>query len=207
MKKEDQLIMAIKKEELFEKDYFQGFLSADKVDFQKRILDNYQYIRRGDIERDFNYKQPIGYVVLIDKEEKKVFAYQRSIKDKDYTEKRLRGKWSLGIGGHVDKEDKSRNKENPIEGGTLREAEEEVAVKRGEMKIAGYINDDLDDVGRAHFGILYLLEVFGDVVGKGAEIKTGKMMKREEVNEIIKNPDYILENWAKISWPFLEEFL
>lgn len=198
MKKEEELIMVIKKEKLFQEDYFQGFSSAKESDFKRKILDNYEYLKRKDVENNENYKQPISYVMLVN-ENKSIFTYQRAIKDKHYTEKRLQGKWSIGIGGHVDQGDE--NEKDPVERSVLREIEEEVNTEIKELKLIGYINDDSNSVGRVHFGLLYLAEASGNVVPNDSEIKTDKMMQFEDLKNIE------MEDWSKISLKALGQLL
>jgi len=198
MKKEDQLIMAVEKEKLFESNYFQGFLPSKKIDFLTRILKNYKYIKRKEAEESPQYKQPIGYIVLKDKKESKIFAYQRAVKNKDITEKRLKGMWSFGIGGHIDKTDDKEK--DPIKASVLREIDEEVKIKGGivELKLIGYINDDSNSVGRVHFGLLYLAKTKGDIIPTAPEIKEGELREIKEIREIVKNRDYEMEEWSKI---------
>ncbi len=206
MKKEDQPIMAVKREKLFEDNYFQGFLPAERVDFITRILKNYKYIRRKDAEESPQYKQPIGYIVLINKEKNKIFAYQRAVKNEKITEKRLKGMWSLGIGGHIDKVD--AEKRDPIRMGVLREMDEEVNVEDGviDLKLVGYINDESNSVGKVHFGLLYLAKTKGDIVPMAPEIKEGELKNLKEIRRILKNKDYKMEEWSKIILENIEYF-
>jgi predicted NUDIX family phosphoesterase len=198
MEKEEELIMVIKKEKLFQKEYFEGFSFTKGIDFKRRILDGFEYLKRKNVENNENYKQPISYVVLIN-ESKRVFIYQRATKDKDYTEKRLQGKWSIGIGGHVDKVDEITK--DPIKSSVLREMEEEVRAEIKELNLVGYINDDSNSVGKVHFGLLYLAEVSGDVVPNDSEIKTSEMMQFKDIKNIE------MEDWSKISLEALGELL
>src|SRR3989344_5268964 len=106
-------IMVIHKDLLFINDLFNGFKKYDERDYESRILKNFTYMRRGDVEENPEYKQPIAYCAIINPYLRKVFAFQRSKKDKDYAEKRLQGHWSWGVGGHIDKED-YKNGKNPL---------------------------------------------------------------------------------------------
>lgn len=201
-----ELIMAVEKENLFDDDEFQGFIEADEIDFQSRILDNFKYIKRGKAENDETFKQPIGYIVLVN-DQGKVFAYQRAQKDDDYTEKRLQGKWSWGVGGHIDKVDESGD--NPIKTSMTRELKEEASLEGDlkEIEVLGYINDDSDSVGRVHFGILYLVQVSGKVSAKDSEVTNGKMRSIEELKEIVENSKNRVEEWSKIALKAIENNL
>jgi len=202
--KGEKMIMVVRRESLFRGDVFQGFSKEEEIDFQKRILENFEYIKRKDAEEDTTYKQPIGYAVLVNLEEKKIFVFQRGVRDKDYAEKRLQGKWAIGVGGHIDECDNSGN-DNPIKISLLREVEEEVDVKGrvGEVKVLGYVNDDKNSIGKVHFGILYLVEVKGEVFPKDNEMLKGEMMTVEEIEKIFENED--VEEWAKISLTAIKE--
>ena len=203
MDKNEQLIMVVKRDLLFLEDYFHGF-KPNTVNFESRILKNYEYMKRGLAEDDPNYKQPIAYNIIINPEIEKVFVYQRSPDDKRYGEKRLQGKWSFGIGGHIEKIDSK----NPIKESMLREINEEIRIPIGfNERILGYINDDTNSVGKVHFGILYIVETDAkEIIPKDKEIKEGKFRSLEEIAKIIGSEDYNLEKWSEISFRPLKEF-
>ena len=205
-KKYNELIMAIKRDDLFEGDYFQGFKSAEDVDFQERILDNYNYVKRGEAEEDEELKQPIGYLVLVD-ENDRIFAYQRALKDNNYAEKRLQGRWSWGVGGHVDKvDDKSKN---PIKKSVIRELDEEISLdgEIEEIEVLGYINDDSDSVGKVHFGILYMVKISGSAEAGDSEITNEGLREISELKDIVNDKDTEVEQWSKIALKSLEKIL
>ncbi|MDP4012146.1 MAG: NUDIX domain-containing protein [Candidatus Nanoarchaeia archaeon] len=206
MDKMDKQIMVIERMLLFNNDEFQGFKSHHKVNYESRILSNLKYIRRGDAEEDPSHKQPIGYALVVNPSTKKVFAYQRASKDKHYTEKRLQGKWSWGVGGHIDLQDSSNG--NPIKISLLRELKEELEMPSNiNVKTLGYVNDDSDKVGEVHFGILYLIEVqTDDIKPKAKEMSQGKMISLSELEEICNNPECNVEGWSKIAIEPLKEY-
>jgi predicted NUDIX family phosphoesterase len=203
MNKDNQLIMVVKREKLFNDNHFQGFSLAERVDFKERVLSNFQYLSRKEVETDNNYKQPISYVIFFNRENKTIFAYQRAEKEEDSKEKRLHGKWSLGIGGHIDKEEDE--KDDPIEESVLKEIEEEVEAKIKEIELVGYINDDSNSVGEVHFGFLYLAETEENVFPRGREIKDSKMITIEEILDMENHCE--IESWSKIVLPFLKDIL
>ena len=109
----NQRIIVVNTKTLFGNNYFEGFRPAEEFDYESKILSNYQIMRRGSVaepknhpegnaERNTEFKQPIGYTMIVNPQFKKVFAYQRSSKDSEYKEKRLQGKWSWGLGGHIE---------------------------------------------------------------------------------------------------------
>lgn len=207
MKRKHNLIMVIKRNTLFKQGYFEGFKYRDDTDYFSNILDNFEYMEREEAENNPEYKQPIGYCAIVNPGFKRIFAYQRSQDGFEYSEKRLMGKWSWGLGGHIEEKD-SKNS-HPIQASLLRELNEEVWLNINKRpKLLGYINDDNDDVGRVHFGILYALDTSADFVKpKDSEIKKGKLATLKELEEICSSPRFIVEDWSKISLSPLKLYL
>ncbi len=192
MDKNEKLIMVVDKEKLFSEKYFQGFLQAKDANFEKIILKNYYFIKRGLAEKDYNKKQPIAYAIIA--KGKKIFAYQRSSSTKEHGDERLQHKWSWGIGGHIEEIDKA---EHPIITSMLRELEEEVGLKDAKAELLGYINDDSDDVGRVHFGLLYLIKTNKNIKPVSPELKTGKFVNFSQLEKITQKEE--VESWSKIA--------
>jgi len=196
--------MAVKREKLFYNDEFQGFSSGE--DYQTRILENFEWIERNDAENNPEYKQPIAYLLITNPLTKKIFAYQRAKKDADYREKRLQGKWSWGVGGHIEMSDGK----NPIETSARRELIEEVSMdgKILRFKILGYINDESNSVGKVHLGMLYLVETDSpEVRPKDSESEQGKLMDLNELEKICASEGVEVENWSRIALPELKRIL
>jgi predicted NUDIX family phosphoesterase len=192
MDKNEKLIMVVDREKLFASKSFDGFLPASEFDFEKIILENYYFVKRGLAEKDYSKKQPIAYAIILNN--KKIFAYQRSSSTKEHGDERLQHKWSWGIGGHIENLDESSN---PIITSMLRELEEEVGLTKPSVKLLGYINDDSDDVGKVHFGLLYLLETKQQLKPTSPELKHGSFMKFDEIEELAKKEQ--VESWSKIA--------
>lgn len=196
MDKNEIMIMVVDREKLFDGYSFNGFLEYGKFDYEKKILENFRYMKRGIAEKDFSKKQPIAYAIIVNKKTKKIFVYQRSDSSKDHGDERLENKWSWGVGGHIEKIDEKH--QNPIIHSMLREIKEEVDIKgRIKTKILGYINDDSNDIGKVHFGILYLVEIDGSVKPKSKELKMGKMIDIDKLDDICSS--YNVEDWSKIA--------
>ena len=205
--KNEKLIMVVERELLFGEDTFQGFRPHNHVYYEARILKKFTYMKRGLAEQNPAYKQPIGYSIIVNPALKQVFAYQRSSHDAKYGEKRLQGKWSWGVGGHIDKIDTEAG--NPINASMLRELDEEVELGgKAVPKILGYINDDSTDVGSVHFGIVNIFETGSKAVKpKDDEIDNGGMRSIEELEKICSSPDFSVEEWSKISLEPLKQYL
>jgi predicted NUDIX family phosphoesterase len=123
------------------------------------------FIDRSLAENDPGYKQIIPYQI-IQNFDGSIFTYRRSSKG---NENRLKKKLSLGIGGHINEDDKYNfcddvnisDVESTYNAGRYREWKEEVKVTgaKPKEKIIGVIYDPSTDVGRVHFGIVHLYEI------------------------------------------------
>lgn len=221
MGKSDQRILVVEREILFGdgREEFQGFHPHSKTDFESTIVNNLKVMRRGstqepadhpegNAERDYGHKQPIGYTALINQGDKSVFVYQRATKDEHYGEKRLQGKLSCGAGGHIEPFDTGKG--NPIKESVNREVLNEELTIQGsysEPQLIGYINDEKDDVGKVHFGLLYLVEVNGLVVPKDVEMKSASFIPIGELEEMCSSGDYDIEGWLHIALNPIKDYL
>jgi len=217
----NQRIIVVENNALFDsgKDYFEGFRPADEIDYESRILKNFQIMRRGspkepadhpegNAERSLMFKQPIGYTIILNPSLKKVFAYQRSADIKAYWETRLQGKWSWGFGGHIEPLDGVNG--NMIKESVLREVLREEASIDGkimDLKSLGYVNYD-DEVSRVHFCILYGLSTDAkEIHPKDLEIAKVELLSLSELEKMCSNSDVEVEAWSKIALEPLRKLL
>lgn len=119
-----------------------------------------------------------------------VFGYLR-----EGGEERLHGKFSFGVGGHVEDYDLSET-QNTIRAGAIRENKEEVGVEKPPT-FQEVIYTDADPVSQDHLGVVFTCEVEG--VGEG-EIE-GTFVPLEDLQE--KD----LEAWSDLLVEDLEELL
>lgn len=115
-----------------------------------------QFIPKGKAEHDSAYKQIIPYIVLMDKESR-VFYYKRN-----GSEKRLSQLYSIGIGGHINKEqDLGNDMFSTIYNGLKRELYEETGVpyENFQSRFYGIINEERSKVGKTHLGLVYGLKI------------------------------------------------
>jgi len=147
-------ILVVPREKLFENIFFEGFEREKITYYLERVRKYSIFIKRFVVENDPNYKQIIPYLVI--KFNNKYFLFKRFPVG---LEKRLFYKYSIGIGGHINEKDFNKNKDL-INSGLEREFNEEL-IYNGKLnyKIVGLINDDFDEVGKVHFGIVYLIEI------------------------------------------------
>lgn len=195
----DAEIMVVDREVLLGERHFQGFAPADAYDYESLILGNYRYVPRSEAEEQTSLKQPIAYCVIVNRSLGRIFAYRRSEAEGDYGEARLRGRWSLGIGGHIDRVDLAAG--NPIRASMIRELGEEIEIA-GELKprILGYINDDMDMVGKVHFGLLYRLDTeAAEIAPRAREIAEARMLTHAEWRGMLLRDDVVVEEWSRIA--------
>ena len=198
-------IFIVKRDKLFrEKGAFKGFVTKEQKDFISDILTHGEYLTRThELERDSNIQQIIPYVWLVNPQTKKAFLYLRAGTG---NEERLYQKFSGGVGGHVDKKSVKEG-EDPVEAAMMRELEEETVMNvYPSPKVVGFIKDDNDEVGKVHFGVVAIGETTEEV--KPAEdMAEGKFYSSEEVDGFFNNPNNNVENWTRISWPFVKDYL
>jgi predicted NUDIX family phosphoesterase len=188
---------------------FQGYKNSDKDNYLSEILQFKEWHPRIEMEINPLFKQPIAYSLIVNPDSKKIFSYQRAKKDKDYGEKRLQGKWSWGIGGHIEASDEPLgSRMNIIEYSMLRELYEETGIDSFKYPaLLGYLNDDSNDVGKVHFGLLYLIETDKiHLTPNDPEVTNGKFRTLGQLEDIMSNEDNKVEEWSKIALGPLKKY-
>lgn len=152
----DEQVLVIERSIYEELGEFHG-LCFDVVRYLERIFEPGVacFMLRSDAEKNPNFKQLIPYVIMTCGDQ--VFSYVRG---KRAGEQRLAALRSLGIGGHINPVD-----EMPLFGdlrdtyltAVRREVDEEVAVNTAHHdRIAALLNDDTNEVGKVHLGVVHL---------------------------------------------------
>jgi predicted NUDIX family phosphoesterase len=114
------------------------------------------FMARSEAEKNPAYKQLIPYVIMAYED-----TYLCYIRGSKVDEKRLAQKASIGIGGHINPADSTSNSTKNIKeiylNGLKREVDEEVIIEtKHDDRIIGLINDDSNEVGQVHLGIIHL---------------------------------------------------
>jgi predicted NUDIX family phosphoesterase len=149
-----------------------------------------RYEPRTEMERDPSFKQVIPYLVLRDGE--RFFLMRRTTAGGD---PRLHGRYSIGVGGHL----------NPGDGGVLgglrREwAEELVADFVPDFRLVGLLNDDTTEVGAVHLGAVYVADAGGRPVAiRETDKLAGSFVGAGEVAAVADR----LETWSRLVFEFL----
>jgi predicted NUDIX family phosphoesterase len=167
-------------------------LRTDGLDaFVTAVERDGRYEPRPAMERDPAFKQIIPYLVLRDGN--RYFLMQRTTAGADA---RLHGRYSIGVGGHL----------NPGDGGLLgglrREwAEELVADFTPDFRLVALLNDDTTPVGAVHLGAVYEADVAGRAVAIREKDKlTGGFAGARDVEAVADR----LETWSQLAFAFLE---
>jgi predicted NUDIX family phosphoesterase len=159
------------------------------------------FIARTDAEKNPEYKQLIPYVIMAYED-----SYLCYIRGKGVDEKRLAKKVSIGIGGHINPSDRiclsSNNLKEMYLNALSREVEEEVVVEtEHDDKIVGLINDDSNEVGRVHLGIIHLWRLAKpNVKNREQEICQIRFMNIDELQQVRNN----METWSQLCLDNLE---
>ena len=184
------------------------FYDAHEHDFKGIVLDKYEYMIRGDAEKDYWYKQPLPYAAVID-ENNRIFVYKRWWSGSNAGESRLHEKISFWIWGHIEREDEDNK--DLLKDSLIREVEEEVNITDEQVKsvyLLWYINDDSNDVWKVHLGIFYVVRVMTsnfDLLD--GELDNGEFVSVEKLEEMVHSGEYDLESWSQIAFPTLKEYL
>lgn len=207
--------LVVPRDTLFAEKQFQGFLPVDQHDYISLILKDHAYHLRGDeLESNHELQQVIPYVWVINSRTKQVFMYKRvpnetDKKSKEFLEQRYLGKLSGGVGGHIDK-DTEQGQKDPLTAAMMREIDEEVEIigTKRKPRFIGYINDDSDDIGKVHFGLVALLEVEGEVKPRANQgLDEARFYTPAEVESMFNDAQLKIENWTRLSWPHIKKHL
>ena len=175
--------------------HFQGFRSEYQP-YIDQLLDPKltSYRPRDEMENDPSFKQLIPYCIFrFESADGEVSLFQHT-RGKKQGEKRLHAKRSVGIGGHISTLD--QGEDSPYEVGMKRELDEEVAIDTAyDINCVGLINDDENEVGKVHLGIVHLIDVDEPAVkSRETEIEEAGF---QTITEIMSQIDHY-ETWSQI---------
>jgi predicted NUDIX family phosphoesterase len=199
----EENILVIKRSLFDQLGTFQG-LNFEPRKYLNAILSrgNNFFLRRSLAEKDPDHKQIIPYVLLAHGE--RVLFYVRG---KKAGEQRLVAKGSLGIGGHMNESDESlfALDEAAYRAGVEREVAEEIKIEtKFDDRVVALLNDDSNDVGRVHLGVVHVFRLAEPNVKKNeAMITELAFLSREE---LLARRDS-LETWSQICLDSLDRLL
>jgi predicted NUDIX family phosphoesterase len=160
-----------------------------------------RFMPRAQAEQDPSYKQLIPYVIMA--HQRKYFSYVRG---KRACESRLTGNRSIGIGGHINPVDWTLFSTEPFQTyleAVKREVAEEVSVETSHSdSVVALLNDDSNEVGSVHLGIVHLWKLDAPRVEKKEQMITQMAFMTPEELEQIRDT---LETWSKLCLDGLAE--
>ncbi len=197
MSKFDEMITVVPRKLIFKDEAYQfdGFKSIqdEETKYIYETISQFETKRRGDMEEDPSYKQLISYCIL-ENEDDEVLVYERLTGG---GESRLHGLSSIGVGGHMNDVPEAVTVEEVIRENAARELEEEVGLNKQDvanMELIGFINDDQDEVGKVHIGVVFKLKVNKSSV-EAVETDTLKI-KWSDQTELLNHKNY--ETWSSL---------
>jgi predicted NUDIX family phosphoesterase len=173
---------------------FEG-ISFETDRYLPQILDpaNNHFLNRDLAEDDPSHKQIIPYAIFRHGD-----RYLHYVRGGGGGEKRLAAKGSIGIGGHINDTDHAASSldKDTYTIGVEREINEELNLTGGHtQEILGLINDDSNEVGRVHLGVVHLFTLeSGEVTPAEDNIENLEFLTLEELADRRDS----LETWSRI---------
>lgn len=216
----DEHVLGFSRQALDSIGSFQGVSVDDKY---RQLLshDSLGFKHREKAEVDPTFKQIIPYHLIFRPTHEGgplvVLGYYRTKKS---GEQRLKGKFSVGIGGHINHFDAGLEKpQESLSGfapdyrrntiyrkGAERELSEEINVTSIiSERIIGYINDDSNEVGQVHFGVIHAhkLQPWGGVSDKEDHLQ---LVGFRDVDTTYDRHEVEMENWTKMVLAAIREY-
>jgi predicted NUDIX family phosphoesterase len=192
----EEQVLVIERKVIEQVGMFEG-LALDVERFRERIFvpGVPRFMPRSQAEHNPSFKQIIPYVIMA--HEGKFLSYVRGQRA---GEKRLVAKRSIGIGGHINPVDADNSTlfaylyDNYLKA-VDREVAEEVTVQTGHTNdIVALLNDDSNEVGQVHLGIVHFWELDEPNVDKKEQMITQmSFMTPEELLQVRDS----LETWSQ----------
>lgn len=182
---------------------FQGLVTDTEAYTSAMIHpDNNFFMDREAAEDDPTHKQLIPYCIFRHGD-----RYLHYTRGKSGGESRLHAAVSIGIGGHINPIDAGERHQGHATymAGVAREIEEELKIEGDfTQTIVGVLNDDLNEVGKVHIGIVHLVELETSQVrsNEDALANLGFVTLSELRGELYER----LETWSRFCVDHLEDF-
>lgn len=162
------------------------------------VIDEYgDFMLREKAEKDEEFRQVIPYV-LMENVNGEYLLLKRLVTQ---GESRLHNKYSLGIGGHVEIEDRVNDGRlwDTFLTGMRREIEEEVDVNFLQTpRFIGLINNTAEEVGRVHIGLFYEVKIKFNFLRETDEFEYSW-----ESTDSLRKYEHLMEGWSKIVLNYL----
>ncbi len=199
----EEQVMVIETKVLEELGMFHGLMfDVDKYLDAIFVAGVPRFMPRSQAETDPSYKQLIPYVIMSCQGK-----YLNYVRGSRAGEKRLVGNRSIGIGGHI----------NPVDDMSLlgiyetyltaveREVAEEVSIETEHSdRIAALLNDDSNEVGQVHLGIVHHWALDEPNVNKKEQMITQMSFMTEAELEDVRDT---METWSQLCLDGLPEMV
>lgn len=192
----EEHVLVVPRRLFHELGYFQGF--TREIEKYRDVLlkpENLLFLPRSEAENDPEYKQLIPYIIFCYTNSDGILEVFRYVRGKGMGEARLHSKESIGVGGHISKEDIGEH--DIYQAGMKRELEEEVVISTEYTeRCVGLINDDETEVGKVHLGIVHRIDVeTPDVKSNEPDLIESGFVP---VDKMLENLDGF-ESWSSIT--------
>jgi predicted NUDIX family phosphoesterase len=199
----EEMVLVVRRAVIESIGIFQGLnFAVDRYLPTLLARENNFFARRSAAETDPGLKQIIPYAILTS--EGHVLRYKRGKKS---GEQRLIAKGSIGIGGHMNDHDEGlfALDRDAYLAGVQREIEEEIQIDSPRSnRIVALLNDDSNEVGQVHLGVVHLVELPAPRAEKKESMiaNIAFLTPRE-----LRAERETLETWSQICLDQLEELL
>jgi predicted NUDIX family phosphoesterase len=186
----EEQILVVPRPKLFTGPPVHGFTTVDALSYRERVRAHAEFRPREAMERDPSMKQVIPYLIV--RCGRQMFLFQRTAAG---GEPRLHGKFSIGVGGHINRTDVAEASD-PLEAGLRRELEEELRIAGSwQARLVGVLNDDTNTVGQVHFGLVHVIDASTpDIAVREHDTLTGRLAGSAEVRELYGR----METWSQL---------
>jgi predicted NUDIX family phosphoesterase len=194
---QEEQVLVVERKVLERVGMFQGLaLDVDRYLGELFVPGVLRFMPRPQAEADPAYKQLIPYVIM--SHDGKYLSYVRG---KRAGESRLLNLRSIGIGGHINPADdmplfNADFYETTYLNAVEREVAEEVAVETGHTdRIVALLNDDSNEVGSVHLGVVHHWILDSAAVAKREQMITQMaFMSPAELHQLRES----LETWSQL---------
>ena len=192
-----EFVWVVPRSALFPEATPNGFLALEADQLESRFLGPARnegfFIERRYAETHPEFKQPIPYVAIC--QEDKVLCLTRL---STQGEKRLHGKKSIGVGGHINPCDQSDG--DIFANACHRELHEELILPSDAVLLltpVGIINDDTSAVGAVHLGLVYRLDASQlNVSIRETDAMAGEFQTLTDLRSLASSPESSFETWS-----------
>ena len=199
----EEMIMVVRRELLERLGLFQGLcFEVDRYLPALLARENNFFMPRSQAETDPAFKQIIPYALLV--EGGRVLHYVRG---KKAGEQRLVAKGSIGIGGHMNDGDEGlfsmdeQPTRRPCSARWARNCGSSTAYRQRPVAL---LNDDSNEVGQVHLGVVHVFHLETDAVRKGeAMITELAFLNRAELARRREQ----METWSQLCLDWLDRLL